>query len=128
MGPEAGPLIIGGKSLGGRLATLLEAERPLADGILLLGYPLHPAGRPERLRTAHLARITVPMYFVAGTRDPLCRLDLLRSTLAALRAPTHLHGVPEGDHSFRVPRRTGRTESEVYEDIAAVTARWLGLA
>src|SRR5215472_7934858 len=93
--------VIGGKSMGGRMASHLAAAGAPIDGLLLLGYPLHPAGRPTQLRTAHLVRIAVPMLFVAGTRDALCGLDLLRKTLAGLHGAT-LHVVEDGDHSFAV--------------------------
>src|SRR6266511_2754010 len=80
-------LVIGGKSLGGRIASQLAAQGVAVDGVLLLGYPLHPPGKPEKLRVEHLARITVPMLFFAGIRDPLCTLELLRQTLKQLVAP-----------------------------------------
>jgi predicted alpha/beta-hydrolase family hydrolase len=119
-------LVIGGKSMGGRMATHLAADGEDVDGLILLGYPLHPAQQPERLRVAHLPRIAVPMLFFAGTRDALCNLDLLRETFATLRAPATLHIIEDGDHSFAVRRgRTGRSQADVYEEIAAATIKWL---
>jgi hypothetical protein len=118
-------LVIGGKSLGGRMASHLAAQGAPVDGLVFLGYPLHPAGRPDALRTAHLDAIAAPMLFFAGTRDPLCRLDLLRATLATLPAPTTLHVIEDGDHSFAVPKRAGRSPAEVYGEIVRVTAAWL---
>lgn len=118
-------LIIGGKSMGGRIASQIVAGGVEADGLLFLGYPLHPAGRPERLRVAHLAGIRAPMLFFAGTRDPLCDLSLLHGALADLTAPITLHVIEDGDHSFRVPKRSGRTEEEVHQEIIWACAAWL---
>ena len=115
---------IGGKSLGGRIASYVAAAGAPVRGLVFLGYPLHPAGRPEQLRADHLPKIAVPMLFVEGTRDTLCDLDRLRPILARLPRAT-LHTIEGGDHSFRVPRRTGREDAEVWEDIVSVTARWL---
>jgi len=118
-------LVIGGKSLGGRIASQLAAQGVTVDGVLLLGYPLHPPGKPEKLRTEHLTRITVPMLFFAGTRDPLCTLDLLRQTLKRLVVPVKLQIIAEGDHSFVVPKRTGRTREDIYEEIITVSSAWM---
>ncbi|MEW6296909.1 MAG: alpha/beta family hydrolase [Thermodesulfobacteriota bacterium] len=118
-------LVIGGKSLGGRIASQIVAQGMQVDGLLFLGYPLHPPGKPEKLRIAHLTRITVPMLFFAGTRDPLCTLDLLRQTVQQLTAPTTLHVIEDGDHSFTVRKRTGRTQGEVYEEVVTASVAWL---
>lgn len=118
-------LFIGGKSLGGRMASHLAADGVSVDGLLFLGYPLHPPGKLDRLRTAHLSRITAPMLFFAGTRDPLCNLDLLRSSLASLAAPTTLHVVQDGDHSFNVLKRTGRSNEAVREELVNISAAWI---
>jgi predicted alpha/beta-hydrolase family hydrolase len=119
-------LFIGGKSLGGRMASHLAADGLAIDGLLFLGYPLHPPGKLDRLRTAHLSRITAPMLFFAGTRDPLCNLDLLRSSLAPLVAPTTLHVIQDGDHSFNVLRRTGRSIEAVWQELVCISTRWIG--
>jgi predicted alpha/beta-hydrolase family hydrolase len=118
-------LIIGGKSMGGRIASQIAAAGVEVDGLLFLGYPLHPAGRPDRLRVSHLARLRIPMLFFSGTRDPLCDLGLLRGALADLEAPVTLHVIENGDHSFRVPKRSGRTEDEVHQEIIWACAAWL---
>jgi predicted alpha/beta-hydrolase family hydrolase len=115
---------IGGKSLGGRMASYLAAGGAPVHALLLLGYPLHPAGRPDALRADHLADVPVPMLFVQGTRDALCELDRLRPVMAKLPHAT-LHTIEGGDHSFRVPRRTGRSDAEVWAEVVAVAARWL---
>ena len=122
-----GRLVIGGKSMGGRMASHLAAAGEAVDGLLFLGYPLHPAGRPTQLRAAHLERITVPMLFLAGTRDALCQLDLLRTALDRLPRAT-LHIVDDGDHSFAVRRRSGRDQAAVREEIVQACLDWLRTA
>jgi hypothetical protein len=117
-------IAIGGKSLGGRIASYLAAAGAPIRALLLLGYPLHPAGRPERLRADHFPRIKVPTLFVQGTRDSLCDLALLRPLLTTLPHAT-LHTIEGADHSFRVPRRDGRPDADVWAEIVAVAARWL---
>jgi uncharacterized protein len=125
--PELRPpkLVIGGKSMGGRMATHLAAAGAAVDGVLLLGYPLHPAGKPQQLRVEHLPRIRVPMLFLAGTRDPLCDLDLLRQHLQVCPAPITIHVIEGGDHSFRVPKRTGRSDEQIEREIVDTAAAWL---
>jgi predicted alpha/beta-hydrolase family hydrolase len=117
-------VVIGGKSLGGRIASYLAAAGLPVRGLLLLGYPLHPAGRPEELRADHLTSIPVPTLFVQGTRDPLCDLARLRPILSAMPHAT-LHTIEGGDHSFRVPRRTGLSDAQIWSGIVSITARWL---
>lgn len=121
---DARRLIIGGKSMGGRMASHLAAAGEAVDGLLFLGYPLHPAGRPTQLRAAHLERITVPMLFLAGTRDALCRLDLLRVALERVPRAT-LHVVDDADHSFAVRRRSGRDPAAVRDEIVDASVTWL---
>jgi len=121
----AARLVIGGKSLGGRMASHLAAKGAAVDGLIFLGYPLHPAGAPDKLRVAHLDRIRAPMLFIAGTRDALCTLDLLRPTLARLSAPVSLHIVEGGDHSFNVPKKMQRAPHAVWEGIIDTCSRWL---
>lgn len=117
-------MVIGGKSMGGRMATHLAAQGEAVAGVLLLGYPLHPAGKPEQLRDAHLGKVHVPMLFFAGTRDALCRLDLLQHTLKPLRA-AQLHVIEGGDHSFATPKSMQRSPQAVMEEILESTAAWL---
>jgi len=119
-------LVLGGKSMGGRIASQAVAHGLVAcRGLLFLGYPLHPPGKPERLRTAHLTAVPVPMLFLSGTRDALARRDLLEDAVAALGARATLHLVPDGDHSLAVPKRTGRTRPDVLAEIVQVAANWL---
>jgi hypothetical protein len=117
-------IAIGGKSLGGRIASYLAAEGAPVRALVFLGYPLHPAGRPTELRADHLPRIAVPMLFVQGTRDALCECARLREVMARLPHAT-LHPIEGGDHSFRVPRRSGRADAEVWAEVVTATARWL---
>ncbi len=126
LGAENRPIVIGGKSMGGRMASHLAAQGEDVAGLLFLGYPLHPPGKVDQLRVAHLPKIRVPMLFFAGTRDPLCRLDLLQDTIKQLRVPALLHVIEGGDHSFAVPKRTGRDAQAVRAEIVRVSVEWLG--
>jgi predicted alpha/beta-hydrolase family hydrolase len=99
----ARPVLVGGKSLGGRIASMCVADGMAADALVFLGYPLHPPGKPDRLRAEHLERIRVPMLFVEGTRDPFAQPDRLDVVLALLGTLATLERVDGGDHSFRVP-------------------------
>ena len=94
-------------------------------GLLLLGYPLHPPGRTDKPRVAHLEKIRASMLFFAGTRDALCNLDLLRTTLRPLRAPVTLHVIEGADHSFNLPKRLARDPQSVWQEIVDVSAEWL---
>lgn len=118
-------IVIGGKSLGGRMASHLAAQGANVAGLIFLGYPLHPPGKVDRLRTAHLDKIRAPMLFFAGTRDPLCTLDLLKATLQRLPATTQLHVIEGGDHSFKVLKKLGRSEREIWDEIIATSAQWV---
>lgn len=120
----AGRLVIGGKSMGGRMASHLAAAGEPVDGLVLLGYPLHPAGRPGQLRAAHLPRIAAPMLFLTGTRDALCPLATLRPILAPLPHAT-LHVVDDADHSFAVRKKSGRTAAAVMDELADATSAWV---
>jgi predicted alpha/beta-hydrolase family hydrolase len=118
-------LIIGGRSMGGRAASMLAADGFECDGLLLLAYPLHPAGAPEQLRDAHLPQIKVPVLCFNGTRDALCRRDLMEKAIGAVRAPWQTHWLEGADHSFHVLKSSGRTDAEVLDEIGEVSQRWL---
>jgi len=126
-GLGTGPLVIGGKSMGGRIASHLAAQG-LADlaGLVALGYPLHPPGRPEQLRALHLARIRQPMLIVQGSRDAFGTPEELRLALGPLGATATLQVVEGGDHSFKVPKRGPITQEEVFERVQDEIARWIG--
>lgn len=118
-------LLIGGRSMGGRAASMLAAKGFACDGLLLFAYPLHPAGKPEKLRDAHLPQIDVPVLCFNGTRDTLCRRDLMEQALRSVRAPWDMHWVEGADHGFHVLKSSGRTDADVMEEIGAATRRWL---
>ncbi len=118
-------LFLAGKSMGGRAASMLAAEGESCNGLVFLGYPLHPPGKPDRLRIEHLFRIRCPMLFIQGTRDRLCELDELQTLLESLTAPVHLHVIQGGDHSFKVLKRLVRSEEEVWEEIVQAMTAWI---
>jgi hypothetical protein len=101
-GIVSGPLFLGGQSYGGRQATLLAAEEPeLVSALLLFSYPLHPPGKPDRLRTEHLPRLRIPALFVQGTTDPFGTIDELRAALALIPVPTRLLPIEGAGHDLR---------------------------
>lgn len=122
----AGRLVIGGKSLGGRMASHLGAAGldGLA-GLVFLGYPLHPPGKPEKPRAEHLARIRQPMLFVQGSRDAFGTPEELAPVLEPLGPVARLHVIEGGDHSFAVPKRGTVPQSEVFARAQDEIARWL---
>lgn len=120
-----GRVVLAGKSMGGRVASHLAAAGEPCDGLVFFGYPLHPANRPEKLRVEHLPAVGCPMLFLEGTRDPLCRLDLLYRHLEPLGGRATVHEVAGGDHSFKVLKRLGRSPEAVMEELLGVTAAWI---
>lgn len=121
------PLFAGGKSMGGRMTSLAAAAEPLpaVRGLVFFGFPLHRAGSPSVDRAAHLADVGVPLLFLQGTRDALAGLDLLRPIVEALGADATMHVVDGADHGFHVLKRTGRTDAEVLDELAARAADWM---
>jgi predicted alpha/beta-hydrolase family hydrolase len=119
-------LAIGGKSMGGRIASQVAASGvdDLA-GLVFLGYPLHPPGKPDQLRAKHLPGIKAPMLFVQGSRDAFGTSGELQATIRKLPAPAKLFTVEGGDHSFKVPKRAGVPQEEVYRSVLDEIARWL---
>jgi uncharacterized protein len=117
-------LIAGGKSMGGRIASQVAAAGYELDGLLYLGYPLHPPGKPERLRDAHLYDIAAPMLFVEGTRDPFCPLETLERVRARI-LHTELAVIEGGDHSFKVPKSSGRSTAQAWDEVVAQAAGWI---
>jgi uncharacterized protein len=116
-------LVIGGRSMGGRAASMLAADGFACDGVLLFAYPLHPPGKPDQLRSAHLPDIQVPVLCINGTRDPLCTRGLMDHAVGGLPSWT-MHWLEGADHSFRVLKSSGRDEAEVYEEVGAACERW----
>ena len=118
-------LLIGGKSMGGRIASQVAAEGDdRIAGLVFLGYPLHPPGQPQKLRTDHWPLIKVPMLFVQGTRDPFGTPEELRDVIKRLRLPATLYLVEGGDHSFKVPKSVGLSQDEVFEGMMDHIASW----
>jgi len=118
-------LIFGGRSMGGRAASMLAADGFGADGLLLLAYPLHPEGQPEKLRDAHLPRITMPVLCFNGTRDGLCTPALMERALTTITAPWEMHWLEGADHSFHVLKSSGRNDAAVLAEVGEVSERWL---
>ena len=118
-------LIIGGRSMGGRAASMLAAEAIACDALILLAYPLHPAGQPEKLRDAHLRQIGRPVLCFNGTRDALCRREIMEGVVAGAGGEWQMHWLEGADHSFRVLKSSGRTTNDVLEEVGSVSARWL---
>ncbi len=121
------PLIAGGKSFGGRMASQAQAASPLPGvrGLAFLGYPLHPAGRPSDVRGQHLFEVQIPMLFLQGTRDALAALELLEPLTAQLGARATLKLLQDADHSFHVPARTGRNDQQVRSELMHAFVAWI---
>ncbi len=123
-------LVIGGKSMGGRIASQVAAAReeaPLAldpSGLVFLGYPLHPPGQTNKLRVEHLEHIQKPMLFVQGTRDALGTPDEIHPFIKDLRPPAKIYAIEGGDHSFKAPKKLGLPQEEVYEAAMDEIVRW----
>lgn len=120
-------LFAGGKSFGGRMTSQAASREPLpgVGGLVFLGFPLHAPKRPSMARAAHLSKVTVPMLFVQGTRDDLASLDLMREVCASLGARATLHVVEDGDHSFKVLKRSGRAQADVMGEIRDAATAWM---
>jgi predicted alpha/beta-hydrolase family hydrolase len=120
------PLVAGGKSFGGRMTSIAQAEEPLAGvrGLVFLGFPLHPPGRPADKRAEHLAQVRIPMLFLQGDRDEFADLKLLRPVVKQLGERATLHLVEGGDHSFHVLKRSGRTDVEVMAELVETIVAW----
>jgi uncharacterized protein len=118
-------LVIGGRSMGGRAASMLAADGFDASGLLLLAYPLHPEGQPEKLRDAHLPRITMPVLCINGTRDGLCTPEIMMRVLETVTAPWEMHWLDGADHSFHVLKSSGRNDVAVLAEVGDVSERWL---
>jgi predicted alpha/beta-hydrolase family hydrolase len=121
------PLFAGGKSYGGRMTSQAQAAQPLPGvrGIVFVGFPLHPAGKPSVERAKHLADIALPMLFLQGTRDELAELELIRQQTSKLEGRATLHVVDGADHSFHVLVRSGRTDAQVREELQDAMVRWM---
>ena len=119
-------LIIGGRSMGGRTASMLASKGFDCAGLLLFAYPLHPPGQPEKLRDAHLPSIEVPVLCFNGTRDTFCTPELMEKVLTSVRTRWEMRWLDGADHSFHVPKSSGRTDAQVLEEVAGATMKWVG--
>jgi predicted alpha/beta-hydrolase family hydrolase len=121
------PLFAGGRSFGGRMTSQAQAQTPLEGvrGLVFFAFPLHPAGAPSNERASHLKDVRIPMLFLQGTRDTLADLELLRSTVKSLGPRASLVLAQDADHSFHVPAKTGRKDSEVLAGILDAAASWI---
>lgn len=117
--------IFGGKSMGGRIASLLAAEGDALYALFFLGYPLHPAGKPERTRSEHFPAIELPALFLQGDRDALCDLAILRPALETYGGRARLHVIAGADHGFDVCKRDGRTPEAVRDELLGELHAWL---
>ena len=118
-------VVHGGRSMGGRIASQVVAQGERADGLVFLGYPLHPPGQFEKRREAHLPQVAAPMLFLQGTRDAFARADLLDALIQRLGSHAELHRVEHADHSFGVLKRSGRTPADVLDEVRSAVLGWL---
>jgi predicted alpha/beta-hydrolase family hydrolase len=121
------PRFAGGKSFGGRMTSQAQAASPLPGvlGLAFLGFPLHPAGKPSVTRAEHLRRVDVPMLFLQGTRDTLADASLIEQVTTDLGQRASLAMIPDADHSFHVPARSGRTDADVRTGLLDALAAWM---
>ena len=123
------PLFAGGKSFGGRMTSEAQASETLraVNGLIFLGFPLHPAKQPSSTRGTHLSKVSLPMLFLQGERDALAEPPLLRDLLAALGSRATARIIPYADHSFHVPIKSGRNDAEIRAELAQIIAGWMKL-
>jgi predicted alpha/beta-hydrolase family hydrolase len=121
----AARLVHGGRSMGGRIASQAAAKGAPCDALVFLAYPLHPPGQVEKMRDRHLPDVPAPMLFVSGTRDDFARWDLLTAVLDRLGPRATLHPIEGGDHSFKVLKRSGRTQAAVDAEVHGAVVTWL---
>jgi predicted alpha/beta-hydrolase family hydrolase len=121
------PLFAGGKSFGARMSSQAQALDPLPGvrGLVFVGFPLHPAGKPGITRAEHLQQVQLPMLFLQGTRDALAELKLLRPVVQQLGKRATLHTIEHADHAFHVPVRSGRGDGDVLDELAATSTDWM---
>ncbi len=119
-------LFIGGKSMGGRIGSHIVASGTEASGLVYLGYPLHPPGRPERIRDAHLGDIKAPQLFVEGTRDPFCPLETLAEVIGKRKLKADVVVIDDGDHSLKVRKSSGRSTKQAWDEAIEAITTWIG--
>jgi predicted alpha/beta-hydrolase family hydrolase len=120
------PVVAGGKSFGGRMTSQAEAHGPMGVlGVAFIGFPLHPPGAPATTRADHLADVNVPMLFLQGTKDEFADMDLLKPVVKQLGKRATVHLIPDGNHSFHVPAKSGRKDADVMVELADTLAAWI---
>ena len=119
-------LFVGGKSMGGRIGSHIVESGTRSDGLVYLGYPLHPPGRPERIRDAHLGDIKAPQLFVEGTRDPFCPLDTLAEVIGKRKLKADVVVIDDGDHSLKVRKSSGRSTKQAWDEAIGAITNWIG--
>jgi predicted alpha/beta-hydrolase family hydrolase len=121
------PIFAGGKSFGGRMTSQAQAEASMrgVKGIAIIGFPLHPSGKPSIARADHLATIKSPLLFIQGTRDKLADPRLLQAVLRGLGPTATVHLIDQADHAFHIPKRTGRDDSEILAEVCRTLTRWI---
>ncbi|HYM16437.1 MAG TPA: alpha/beta family hydrolase [Dehalococcoidia bacterium] len=122
---DGAKLIVGGRSMGGRIASQVAAQGVAVDALALFAYPLHPPGKPDQLRDAHLSSIAVPTLFCSGTNDAFASPTELRAAARKVRRAT-VHLLQDADHGFSVPKSSGRTREDVWSEAVDAMVRWLG--
>ena len=121
-------LVLGGRSMGGRMCSQIvgaEVDPQDALGLAMLGYPLHPPGRPDQLRVDHFARLNVPVLFVSGTRDAFATQEELKREAKRINGKVTYHWIATGDHGFKPLKSSGTTAAEVLHDVAAAVVHWV---
>ena len=122
---EGNKLVIGGKSMGGRIASQVAAEDSKGvDGLVFLGYPLHPPGRLDKMRDEHLPKIKAPMLFVQGSRDAFGTEEEIREIIKKHRLPATLFAIKNGDHSLKVPKSAGTDQQDIYDSVCDHILQW----
>jgi len=121
---HAARLVVGGRSMGGRIASQVVAQGESVDALALFAYPLHPPGQPERMRDAHLHGIAVPALFCSGTNDAFAAPEELQ-VAAALVPHAQVQLLQGADHSFRVAKGSGRTQEDMWTDAVGGFTHWL---
>jgi predicted alpha/beta-hydrolase family hydrolase len=119
-------LVIGGKSMGGRIASQVAASQPDdIDGLVFLGYPLHPPGRPDKLRSEHLPKIKAPMLFAQGSRDAFGTKEEISGLIKKLKLPAELYSIEGGDHSLKTPKSAGVPQDQIYSEAMDKISEWV---
>lgn len=120
------PIFAGGKSYGGRMTSMAAAEKPLpeVEGLIFLGFPWHQMGKPSVDRVAHLIHVDLPMLFLQGSKDKLAEISLVKPLVRKLGKKATMHVVEHGDHSFHTPKKAGKSENEIWDELCDISVHW----